>query len=83
MVKKPLSTMRKRKTEDKVGWKAEWLIEREDEKIKILQILYNRIEQEKITPKQWQQVITKSVDKKESGEELSKNQRRLFLVSIV
>ena len=31
---------------------------------KSLEILYNRIEQEKIISKQWQQVIIKSVDKK-------------------
>ena len=27
MVKKAISTMRKRKAADKVGWKAEWIIE--------------------------------------------------------
>ena len=48
-----------------------------------LEILYNRIQQEKIIPKQLQQVIIKSINKKESGEELSKNQRGLFLVNIV
>ena len=51
--------------------------------IKSLEILYNRIEQEKIIPKQWQRVIIKSVDKKGSGEKLSKNQRGLFLVNVV
>ena len=43
--------------------------------IESLDILYNRIEQEEIIPKQWQQVKIKSIDKKESGEELKKNQR--------
>ena len=75
--------MKKRKAGDKLGWKAEWLIEGGDEMIKSLEILYNRIEQEKIIPKQWLQLIIKSVDKKGSGEELSKNQRGLFLVNIV
>ena len=51
--------------------------------IENLEILYNRIEQEKIIPKEWQQVITKSVDKKGSGEELSKSQSGLFLLNIV
>ena len=83
MVKKAISTMKKRKAGDKVGWKAEWLIEGGDEMIKSLEILYNRIEQEKIIPKQWQRVIIKSVDKKGSGEKLSKNQRGLFLVNIM
>ena len=83
MVKKAIPTMKKRKAGDRVGWKAEWLIQGGDEIIKSLEILYNRIEQEKIIPKQWQQVIIKSVDKKGSGEELSKSQRRLFLVNIV
>ena len=83
MVKKAISTMKKRKAGDKVGWKAEWLIEGGDEMIKSLEILYNRIEQEKIISKEWQQVMIKSVDKKGSGEELSKNQRGLFLVNIV
>ena len=59
MVKKAMSTMEKRKAGDKVGWKAEWLIEGGDEMIKSLEILYNTIEQEKIIPKQWQQVIIK------------------------
>ena len=53
MVKKAISTMKKRKAGDKVGWKAEWLIQGGDEMIKILEILYNRIQQEKIIPKQW------------------------------
>ena len=83
MVKKAISTMKKRKAGDKLGWKSEWLIEKGDERIKILEILYNRIQQEKIRPKQWQQVIIKSVNKKGSGEELSKNQRGLFVVNIV
>ena len=83
MVKKAISTMKKQKAGDKVGWKAEWLIEGGDEMIKSLEILYNRIEQEKIIPKQWKQVIIKSVDKKGSSEELSKSERGLFLVNIV
>ena len=83
MVKKAISTMEKRKAGDKVGWKAEWLIEGGDEMIKSLEILYNRIEQEKIIPKQWKRFIIKSVDKKGSGEKLSKNQRGLFLVNIM
>ena len=36
------------KAGDKVGWKAEWVIEEGDEVIKSLEILYNKIEQEKI-----------------------------------
>ena len=51
--------------------------------IKSLEILYNRIEQQKILSKQWQQAIIKAVYKKGSGEEQSKNQRGLFLVNIV
>ena len=50
MIKKAISTMKKKKGEDKVGWKAEWLIEGGDEMIKSLEILYNRTEQEKIIP---------------------------------
>ena len=46
--------------------------------IKSLEILYNRIEQEKLIPKQQQQVIIKSVDKKGSGKELSKSQGDYF-----
>ena len=83
MVKKAISTMEKGKQGDKVGWKAKWLIEGGDEMIKSLEILYNRIEHERIIPKQCQQVIIKSVDKKGNGEELSKSQRGLFLVNIV
>ena len=37
----------KRKAGDKLGRKAEWLIEGGDEMTKSLEILYNRIEQEK------------------------------------
>ena len=51
--------------------------------IKSLEILYIRIEQKKIIPKQWQQLIIKSIDMKENCEELSINQRGLFLVNIV
>ena len=51
--------------------------------IKSLEILYSKIEQERTIPKQWQQVIIKSVDKKGNGDELSKSQRGLFLVNIV
>ena len=83
MVKKAISTMKKRKAGDKLGWKSEWFIEKGDEMIKILEILYNRIQQEKIRPKQWQQVIKKPVNKKGSDEELRKNQRGLFVVNIV
>ena len=78
MVKKAISTMKKRKAGDRVGWKAEWLIQGGDEMIKILEILYNRIEQEKIISKYWQQVIIKSVDKKRSGEGLRKIRGNYF-----
>ena len=61
MVKKAISTMKKRKAGDKVRWKAEWLIEGGNEMIKKSR---DTIEQEKIIPKQWQQVMIKSVDKK-------------------
>ena len=83
MVKEATSTMKKRKAGDKFGCKAEWLIEGGDEMIKSREVLYNRIEQEKIIPRQLQQVIIKSVHKKGSSEELSKHQRGLFLVNIV
>ena len=49
MVKKAISTMKKRKAGDNLGWTAEWLIEAGDEMIKSLEILYNRIEQKKNT----------------------------------
>ena len=78
MVKKAISTMKKSKAGDKVGWKAEWLMKGGDEMIKSLEKLYISIEQEKMITTQWQQVIIKSVDKKGSGEELSKSQRGLF-----
>ena len=83
MAKEAISTMKKRKAGDKIGWKAEWLIEGGDKMIKSREVLHNRIEQEKIIPRQWQQVIIKWVHKKGSGEELSKNQRGLFLVNTV
>ena len=75
---KAISTMKKRKAGDRVGWKAEWLIQGGDEMIKILEILYNRVEQEKIISKYWQQVIIKSVDKKRSGEGLRKIRGNYF-----
>ena len=48
MVKKAILTMKKMKAGDKVGWKAERLIEEGDEVIKSLEVLYSRIEHEKI-----------------------------------
>lgn len=36
MVKKAISTIQKRKAGDKVGWKAEWLIEVRNESLEIL-----------------------------------------------
>ena len=77
MVKKAISTTRKKKAEDKLGQKAEWLIERGNEIIKRLEVKYNRTEQENIVPKQWQKVIIKSLNKKGNSEELRKNQRSL------
>ena len=69
MVKKVISTMKKGKAGDKLGQKAQWFIKGGDGMIKGLEILNNRIQQEKIIPKQLQQVIIKSINKKESGEE--------------
>ena len=51
--------------------------------IKSLEILYKENRAGKIMPKQWQQVIKKSVVTKGNSEELSQNQRGLFLVNIV
>ena len=62
---------------------AELLIEGGDEMIKSLEILHNRTEQKNIIPKQWQQIIKKSINKRRNVEELCINQRDLFLVNIV
>ena len=35
--------MKNRKAGDKLGWKSEWFIEKGDQIIKTLEILYNRI----------------------------------------
>ena len=43
LVQKTMSTTKKRKAGDKVGCKAEWLIEEGDEMIKSFEILYNSI----------------------------------------
>ena len=46
-------------------------------------IATRKLHEERIIPKQWQQVIIKFADKKGNGEELSKSQKGLFSVNIV
>ena len=82
VVKKAIASMKKRKAKDKRGWRAEWIMEGGDEMVKSLEIIYNRIEEETIVPKQWKEVVINSVNKN-SSEDLSKSQRGLFLVNIV
>ena len=63
MVKKAKAKLKNKRASDRLGWKAEWLMEGGEEIVKSLSILFNRIEREQRTLIQWRQTTIKSIYK--------------------
>ena len=72
--------LKKKKCKDPYGWYNELIIEGEEEMDKSLLYLFNRMETERFTPKQWHEV--KTISKQGSILEMD-NKRGLFLTEVV
>ena len=83
MVKKAITKLKNKRANDRLGWRAEWLIEGGEEIVKSLSILFNRIEREQRTLMQWRQTTIKSIYKGGNKANISESQRGIFLVNII
>ena len=83
MVKKAIVKLQNKRANDGSGWRAEWLKEGEEEIVKSLSILFNRIEREQRTLIQWRQTTIKSIYKGGNKANISESQRGIFLVNII
>ena len=83
MVKKAIAKLKNKRASDRLGWRAEWLKEGGEEIVKILSILFNRIEREQRTLMQWRHTTIKSIYKGGNKANISESQRGIFLVNII
>ena len=74
--------LKRKKCNDPYGWNNEMLIEGGDEMDQSLQHLFNRMETERFTPRQWQEVTIKAIAKPGSILDMD-NKRGLFLTEVV
>ena len=82
-MRKAIRRMKNKKIAYRLGWKAKWIKEGEEEMVKSLYILFNRIKTENQIPKQWQLMTVKSIHKGGVKENIQENQRGIFLVNTV
>ena len=83
MVKKAIAKLKNKKASDRLEWRAESLKEGEEEIVKSLSILFNRIEREQRTLTQWRQTTIKSIYKGGNKINISESQRMIILVNII
>ena len=74
--------LKRKKCKDAGGWVNELLIFGGDEMLKSLRILFNRMETERKTPKEWSEVMIKTISKPGSVLEMN-NKRGLFITEVV
>ena len=75
--------MKNKKAADRLRWRAEWIKEGEEEMIKTLCILFNRIKTENQVLIPWQLTTVKSIHKGGVKGNIQENERGIFLVKIV
>ena len=81
-VERAIKGMKKNKCSDEAGWRNELIMEGKDQMTLSLKKLFNRMEKEIVSPKQWGQVLIQTVPKKGSCLEMN-NKRGLFITEIV
>ena len=74
--------LKKKKCKDPYGWNNELIINGGEEMDRSLLYLFNRMERERFTPKQWREVTIKAIAKQGSILEMD-NKRGLFLTEVV
>ena len=74
--------LKRNKCKDKTGWNNELVLETGDDMIEALQAMMNRMERERITPKQWSEMKIKAVGKPGNILEMD-NKRGLFITDIL
>ena len=81
-VEEGLKKLKKRKCKDAEGWRNEILICGGEEMTKSLEIMFNKIEEIRKPPEQWDKMIIASINKK-NPKTIMENKRGIFLTNIV
>ena len=82
IAKKAIGKTKSNRAPDRSKWKAEWIKKGGEEMEKSLSKLFNRIEEERQVPRQWDQILIRSLHKKGPKEDLG-NQRGIFLTNTI
>ena len=81
-IKRAKKELKRNKCKDPYGWTNEMLLEGGDEIDQSLLLLFNRMERERFSPKQWREVTIRTIAKQGSILEMD-NKRGLFLTEVI
>ena len=81
-VKRAIKKLKRRKAADRQNWKNEWILEGGQEMVVSLWKLFNKIQESKKIPLQWNHITIKSIHKKGAKDDLD-NKRGIFLVNVI
>ena len=77
-----VSELKRKKCKDKTGWNNEMVLDTGDDMIEGLLAMINKMEEERISPKQWSEMKIKAIGKPGSVLEMD-NKRGLFITDIL
>ena len=81
-LKKAIKTLKRKKCKDKTGWNNEVILEGGEEMEKSLLAMFNKMEEERTIPQQWQEMKVKTISKPGTVLEMD-NKRGLFITDII
>ena len=70
--------LKRKKAQDRMGWKNEFILEGGEEMVKSLQKLFNRMSEENIIPKEWENMDIETIYKNKGSRIEVTNRRGLF-----
>ena len=82
IVKKAIRKTKSNRAPDRSKWKAEWIKKGGEEMEKSLSKLFNRIEEERQVPRQWDQILIRSLHEKGPKEDPG-NKQGIFLTNTI
>ena len=82
-VEKGISMLKRKKAEDRSGWKNKMVLEGGEEMDKSLTKICNKVMEEGQIPTEWEKMKVKSIFKNKGSIQEVKNRRGIFLTSII
>lgn len=82
-VKKITTKLKRKKAKDSRGWNNEMIIEGGEEMVKSITTMCNRIAEENVIPREWEDMVVKTIYKNKGSRMEVGNRRGLFLTSVM